>query len=138
MAHARENDPVDPLTEGEILELRRRFGREGSEGRLSAAELYVFALSLGWDLTNGGSATVAEDVGRYGEAAQDFLAAADRFDAEHARGDGLTGDEDEWATAARHLGAVCLVRAGEFLATQMLLPRLDADDRRQIESLLAR
>jgi len=82
-------------------------------------------------------AIVLQAVGRDVEAAKDYLLAAERFDAEHRRGDGLTGDEDEWASTARFQAARSFALAGELVAAQSLLPQLEADDRAALVSLLA-
>jgi hypothetical protein len=82
-------------------------------------------------------AIVLQAVGRDGEAAKDYLLAAERFDEEHRRGEGVTGDEDEWASAARFQAARSLALAGELVAAQSLLPRLEAEDRAALATLLA-
>jgi hypothetical protein len=75
-------------------------------------------------------------VGRFPEAAVDYLEASRRFDREFHEGNGLTGDEDDWAAAARMHAAESFVRAGQPLAAQALVDRLDDDDRARIEALI--
>jgi hypothetical protein len=82
-------------------------------------------------------AHVLKAIGRDAEAAKDYLLAADRFDHEHDRGNGLTGDEGEWASAARYHAVKSLARAGELVGAQSLLPQLEADDRAELAPLLA-
>jgi hypothetical protein len=77
-------------------------------------------------------------VGRAAEATLEFLLAAERFDAEHARGDGLTGDEDDWARWSRFRAAKQLLSSGERIAAHaMLQTELDEEDRAELERLLA-
>lgn len=87
-------------------------------------------------------AGVLARVGRHGEAATDFLEAARRFEREAAGGDGMTGDEDAWADAARLHAAESFVRAAQPLAAQALLASLADEDRARvqadIEALLGR
>jgi hypothetical protein len=81
-------------------------------------------------------AIVLDAVGRHAEAAKDYLLAAERFDEEFRRGDGLTGDEDDWASTARYKAAKSFALAGDLLAAQSLLPQLEAEDRAEVEPLL--
>jgi hypothetical protein len=81
-------------------------------------------------------AIVLAAVGRHAEAAKDYLLAAERFDSEYRKGDGMTGDENEWADVARYQAAKSLVLAGEFVAAQALMPQLSEDDRAEVERLL--
>jgi hypothetical protein len=83
-------------------------------------------------------AIVLDAVGRHAEAAKDFLLAAERFDGELRRGDGLTGDEDEWAATARFQAARSFALAGDRLAAQSLLPHLEERERAEVEPLLER
>jgi len=62
--------------------------------------------------------------------------AADRFDEEFRRGDGLTGNEDEWGSTARYKAARRFALAGDRLVAQALLPQLEAEDRAEVEPLL--
>jgi hypothetical protein len=81
-------------------------------------------------------AGVLSRIGRHGEAAADFLEAARRFEREVAHGDGLTGDEDAWADAARLHAAESFVRAEQPLAAQALLALLADDDRDRVQAAI--
>jgi hypothetical protein len=75
-------------------------------------------------------------IGRHVEAAGDYLRAGERFLAEARRGDGLTGDEEEWAASSLYHAAKNFALGGELLAAQSLLPRLDDADRSEIAGLV--
>jgi hypothetical protein len=83
-------------------------------------------------------ACVLSRVGRHSEAATDYLEAARRFEHEFENGDGVTGDEAEWAAAAHYHAAESFVRAAQPLAAQSLLDRLSEDDRARIAPLIER
>jgi hypothetical protein len=81
-------------------------------------------------------ANVLAEVGRYLEAAEDFIVAMERFQAEHARGTGMAGDEDEWARSALYHAVKNLALGGQVLAAATLLPRLEPDDRDELSALI--
>lgn len=81
-------------------------------------------------------AAVLKAVGRHAEAGKEYVLAAARFDDQFRSGDGSTGDEDEWASAARCHAAKSFVLAGELLTARSLLPLLEAEDRAEVEPLL--
>jgi hypothetical protein len=81
-------------------------------------------------------ANVLVEVGRYLEAAEEFIVAMERFQAEHARGSGLTGDEDEWARSALYHAVKNLALGGQVLAAAAFLPRLEPDDRDELSVLI--
>ena len=68
-------------------------------------------------------------VGRHLEAADDFLLAARLFDLEAAAGDGLTGDEGDWAQTARAHAARSLALGGQPVAAVYLLRTLSGEER---------
>jgi tetratricopeptide (TPR) repeat protein len=79
-----------------------------------------------------------EAVGRHAEAAQAFLLAAERLDNEYLRGDGSTGDENDWANWSRFRAAKQFAIQGRRLAARSVLQKkLDVDDRAEIERMLA-
>ena len=88
--------------------------------------------SYPWD-----QALILAVVGRSLEAARSYLEAASRFEAEAAAGAGLTGDEADWAKSALAHAARCLVSGGQAASAAALLPRLDREDRAEIEPLVA-
>lgn len=76
--------------------------------------------------------------GRHLEAAGDFLVAAHRFESDANTGDGLTGDEAEWAPSAYHHAATNLLLGGHPASAVVLLPLLSPDDRAEIKPLIHR
>jgi hypothetical protein len=81
-------------------------------------------------------ANVLANVGRNLEAAEEFMIAMERFEAEHARGAGMTGDEDEWARSALYHAVKNLALGGQVLAAAALLPRLEEDDQDELRALI--
>jgi hypothetical protein len=88
--------------------------------------------SYSWD-----RGLVLEVLGRHLEAAPAYLDAASRFDADAHRSDAITGDEADWAATARYLAAKSLLRGGQAASAAALLPRLESEERKEIETLLA-
>jgi hypothetical protein len=81
-------------------------------------------------------ANVLAGVGRHLEAAEEFIVAMERFEAEHARGTGMTGDEDEWAQSALYHAVKNLALGGQVLAAAALLPRLESEDQAELRTLI--
>jgi AcrR family transcriptional regulator len=75
-------------------------------------------------------------VGRHLEAADDYLMAARRFRETVSRGDGVTGDEDDWAETALFHAATSLVLGGHVASAAALLPRLTPEYRKELEPLI--
>lgn len=76
--------------------------------------------------------------GRHLEAAGDFLVAARRFENDACSGDGLTGDEADWAKSAYHHAARNLLLGGHSASAVALLPFLSTGDRAEIEPMIHR
>jgi hypothetical protein len=81
-------------------------------------------------------AGVLSRVGRFLEAADDFLLAAERFEAEHREGTGVTGDEHDWAAVALFHAARSLALGRHGLAAAALLPRLQPEFQAEIRQLV--
>lgn len=75
-------------------------------------------------------------IGRHLEAADDYLAAADRFGREAAAGTGATSDEADWRDAAFFHAATNFVLGGHALAGAALLSRLADEDRAKVTQLI--
>lgn len=75
---------------------------------------------------------ILQIMGRTLEAAHAYLETASRLEAAD-----VTGDEADWARTALADAARCLIAGGQAASAAALLPRLDRDDRAEIEPLLA-
>jgi hypothetical protein len=81
-------------------------------------------------------AGVLSRVGRFLEAANDFLVAAVLFEAEYRDGTGNTGDEDDWAAVALYHAARSLAFGRHGLAAAALLHRLQPEFKAEIRELV--
>lgn len=81
-------------------------------------------------------AGLLDRAGRHLEAADDFLAAAARFEREAATGRGETGDEADWAQSALGHAAKNLALGGQPVSAATLLHRLSPDDKLEVEPLI--
>lgn len=75
-------------------------------------------------------------VGRHMEAAQDFLAAAERFKQLANTPDQVTDDEGDWAATALFHAAKNLVLSGCTISSEALAKQLSGDDKDEINSLI--
>lgn len=144
---------LEPAMADELFELQQAlqeelFGPGGGERRTSVdrddPRLRVVldvleALSLSdpsdpsYPWMRGG---ILAEVGRHLEAADDYLIAARRFREVAARGDGLAGDEDDWAGGALRQAAKSLALGGQPASAAALLGELSEEDRRDVEPLI--
>lgn len=79
---------------------------------------------------------VLASLGRHLEAADDYLVAARGFEREAQRGDGLTGDEDDWAKSSFAHAARNLALGGQPAAAATLLRSLAPADRAEVADLV--
>jgi len=70
--------------------------------------------------------------GRYLEAANEYLVAADRFQ-QHARdGSGFTGDEDDWSQSSLYHAARSFLRAGMPISAAAVSTRMRGAERTEV------
>lgn len=124
-----EDEVIDPVTALGQTEL------DGSDRRVVALLDLFRAISLkdetdsasAWQLATALSACHME-----AEAAMAFLVAESRFRDELAAGDGVTGDEGDWAASALFHACWCLVRAEQPIAALLLARSLPKSERLEI------
>lgn len=124
--------------EDEVTELGTALGQtelDASDKRVVALLDLLRAISLKDETDSASAWKLATALGacqREAEAAMAFLAAEIRFRDELAAGDGVTGDEGDWAAAALFHACSCLVRAEQPVVASLLARRLPVSERLEI------
>lgn len=80
-------------------------------------------------------ASIGSVIGKYGEAAQDFLEAGRRSEHAASLGEGLT-DEEDWAESAFYHAAINFIDAGLLASAAHILGKLHGDLKSEIVTKL--